>query len=153
MSSSPVPDPAGGAAAPQSPPSVRVAVALLATLAVLLLLYVTIAWLGRDGLLEALTESGLTRAEAERFLLVNSTAPLVLGLLYGLSAWALSAHRPWSRWTGLTGSVVLALLVTSTMLTAGGVTVVSLLLLVLSVAAAASLLARTTRDWLVATRG
>jgi hypothetical protein len=132
---------------------VRVAVALLATLAVLLLLYVAITWLGRDGLITALTRSGLTQAEARQYLVVNSTAPLVLGLVYGVSAWALSSRRSWSRWAGLAGTVVLALLILSTMLTAGGVTVVSLLLLVLSVAAATSLMARTTRDWLVAARG
>ncbi|MDK3255523.1 hypothetical protein [Blastococcus capsensis] len=153
MPSSPFPTDAGEGATPQPPPSVRVAVALLGTLAALLLLYVAITWLGRDGLTEALTESGLSRAEAEQFLLVNSTAPLVLGLLYAVSAWGLSSHRSWARWTGVAGSVVLALLVISTMLTAGGVTVISLLLLVLSVAAAASLLAGTTRDWLAAASG
>ena len=135
------------------PPSVRVALGLLALLAVLLLIYVALTWLGRDRLIETLIESGFSRAGAERYLLVNSTAPLVLGLLHGVSAWALTARRPWSRWTGLAGSVVLALLILSTMLTAGGVTVVSLLLLVLSVSAAASLMAATTRDWLVQTRG
>ena len=127
--------------------------ALLTTLTLLLLLYVAITWLGRDGLVQALTASGLSRAEAERYLLINSTAPLVLGVVCGVSTWGLTAHRSWSRWTGLAGSVVLALLVLSTMLTAGGVTVVSLLLLVLSVSAAASLMAGTTRDWLVAPRG
>lgn len=150
------PSPASGpvdGAAPSSPPSVRVAVALLATLAALLLLYVLITGIGRAGLLEALTESGLSRGEAERYLLVNSTAPLALGLLHAVSAWALATQRSWSRWTGLTGSVALALLVVSTVLTAGGVTAVSLLQLVLSVAAAASVMARTTREWLAAARG
>ena len=137
----------------QTPPSVRVALALLATLAVLILLYVLITWLGWDGLVTALTEAGLTREEARQYLVVNLTAPLVLGILYALSAWALSTHRSWGRWTGLAGTVVLALLMLSTMLTAGGITLVSLLLLVLSVAAATSLAARTTRDWLAAPRG
>ena len=131
----------------------RVAIALLATLSLLLLIYVTMTSLGRERLLATLTESGLSRAEAERYLLINSTAPLVLGLLHGLSVAGLAAHRSWSRWTGLASSVVLALLILSTMLTAGGVTVVSLLLLVLSVSAAASLVAATTRDWLAAPRG
>lgn len=137
---------------PQAPPSVRVAMALLATLAVLLLLYVTITWLGRDGVTQALTEAGLTPDEARQFLLVNTSAPLVLGIAYALSAWAVSRHRRWGLWTGVVSTVVLALVLLSTMLTAGGVTVVALLLLVLSVAAAASLVARTTRDWLAAGR-
>ena len=128
----------------------RVAIALLATLAVLLLLYVTVTWLGRDGLIQALTTSGLTQEEAEQFLLVNTTAPLVMGLVYGVSAAGLARRRTWGRWAGVVAAVVLAGLVISTMLTAGGVTVVSLMLLVLAVAAAASLMARTTREWLAA---
>ena len=140
----------GSGALPQSPPSVRVSVTLLSTLAVLLLLYVTVTWLGRDGLIEALTDSGLTRAEAEQFLVINTSAPLVMDLLFGVSAWGVAKRHSWGRWAGVVAAVVLAGLVSTAMLTAGGVTVVSLLLVVLAVAAAASLLARTTREWLAA---
>ncbi|TFV51979.1 hypothetical protein [Blastococcus sp. TF02A-35] len=129
------------------------AVALLATLGVLLLLYVVITVLGRDGLIQSLMTAGLTRPEAEQFLLINTTAPLVLGLVYAVSAGAVESRRGWGRWLGLVGAVVLALLVLTTTLTAGGVTVISLLLLVLSVSAAASLLARTTREWLAPAGG
>lgn len=135
------------------PVSARVAVALLATLALLLLLYVVITWLGRDGLLEVLTEAGLTRAEAEQYVLVNTTAPAVLGLVFAVSAWALGSRRPWGRWSGVAAAAVLGLLVLSTMVTAGGITVISLLLLVLSIAAATSLLAQPTREWLAPARG
>lgn len=135
------------------PVSARVAVALLATLALLLLLYVVITWLGRDGLLEVLTEAGLTRAEAEQYVIVNTTAPAVLGLVLGVSAWALGSRRSWGRWTGVAAAAVLGLLVLSTVVTAGGITVVSLLLLVLSIAAATSLLAQPTREWLAPARG
>ncbi|SEK88859.1 hypothetical protein SAMN04515665_10646 [Blastococcus sp. DSM 46786] len=152
MPADPRPRPVDGDATPQAPPSVRVAMALLATLAVLLLLYVTITWLGRDGVRQALTEAGLTAEEAQQFLLVNTTAPLVLGIAYAVSAWAVSGRRRWGLWAGVVSTVVLALVLLSTMLTAGGVTVVALLLLVLSVGAAASLVARTTRDWLAAGR-
>jgi len=130
------------------PPSVRVALALLATLAVLLLLYVAVTFLGRDGLIQALTDAGLTRRAAERFLLVNMTAPLAMGLVFAASAGGLGSRRRWARWTGLAAAVVLALLVFLTMTSAGGGTVVSLLLLVLTVAAATSLMARTTKEWL-----
>ena len=139
--------------APQKPPSVRVALALLATLAVLLLLYVAVTWLGRDGLIQALTDAGLTRGQAEQFLLVNTTAPLAMGLAFAVSAGALGSRRPWARWTGLAAAVVLAVLVLAAMVSAGGITVVSLLLLVLSVAAATSLMARTTREWLARPAG
>ncbi|MCF6744392.1 hypothetical protein E9529_08905 [Blastococcus sp. KM273128] len=152
MPADPRPRPVHGDASPPAPPSVRVAMALLATLAVLLLLYVTITWLGRDGVRQALVEAGLTADEAQQFLLVNTTAPLVLGIAYAVSAWAVSGGRRWGQWTGLVSTIVLALVLLSTMLTAGGVTVVALLLLVLSVGAAASLFARTTRDWLAARR-
>ncbi|TYP87914.1 hypothetical protein [Blastococcus xanthinilyticus] len=152
MPASSSPTPADGSAAPETPPSVRVALALLATLAVLLLIYVVVTVLGWDGLVTALVEVGLTAEEARQYLIVNTTAPLAMGLLYGVSAWALSTHRSWGRWSGLAGTAALALLVLATMLTAGGVTLISLLLLVLSVAAAASLAARTTRDWLAAPR-
>ncbi|NEK86087.1 hypothetical protein GCU60_09995 [Blastococcus saxobsidens] len=150
MPASSTPRPADSGALPQSPPSVRVAIALLSTLAVLLLLYVTVTWLGRDGLVQALTDSGLTPAEAEQFLVINTAAPLVMGLVYGIAAFGVSRRRSWGRWTGLVAAVVLAGLVATTMLTAGGVTVVSLLLFVLAVATATSLLARTTREWLAA---
>lgn len=147
---SPPPPPASGAPLPQKPPSVRVAVALLATLAALILLYVIVTLLGWDGLITALTDAGLTREEARRYLLVNSTAPGFIGLLSAVSAWGLATRRSWARWTGLAAAVVLALILVSAILSAGGVTVISLLLLVLSVAAATSLVARTTRDWLSA---
>ncbi|RZU33480.1 hypothetical protein [Blastococcus saxobsidens] len=150
MPASSAPRPVGPGALPQSPPSVRVAIALLSTLAVLLLLYVTVTWLGRDGLIEALTDSGLTRDEAERFLVINTSAPLVMGLLFGVSAWGVAKRHSWGRWVGVVAAVVLAGLVSTTMLTAGGITVVSLLLFVLAVATAASLLSRTTREWLAA---
>ncbi|MCZ2859127.1 hypothetical protein [Blastococcus sp. VKM Ac-2987] len=150
MPASPLPPSDSGPPTPQKPPSVRVAVALLATLAALILLYVVISLLGWDGLVTALTEAGLTREEAQRYLLINTTAPGSIGLVYAVSAWGLATRRSWARWTGLAAAVVLALILVSAILSAGGVTVISLLLLVLSVAAATSLVARTTRDWLAA---
>lgn len=150
MPTAPLPPPDSGSPTPQKPPSVRVAVALLATLAVLILLYVVITLLGWDGLVRVLTEAGATQEEARRYLLINTTAPGVTGLVYAVSAWGLATRRPWARWTGLAAAVVLALILVSAILSAGGVTVISLLLLVLSVAAATSLVARTTRDWLAA---
>ncbi|MGY2085545.1 hypothetical protein [Blastococcus sp. SYSU DS0539] len=149
MPASPLPHPASGA---PTPASVRVAVALLATLAVLILLYVVITFLGWDGLVTALTDAGLTQDQARQYLVINTTVPGLIGLMYAVSAWALSTGRSWARWSGLVASVLLALLMVSAILSTGGITVVSLLLLVLSVAAATSLVARTTRDWLAAGR-
>jgi hypothetical protein len=150
---SPAPRPGDPGSPAPKPSSVRVALALLSTLAVLLLVYVTITWLGRDGLMVALTDAGLTRPEAERFLLINTMAPLLMGVVFGISAAALANQRSWARWTGLVAAVLLAVLVLSAVVSAGGITVVSLLLLVLSVAAATSLFARTTREWLATAAG
>ncbi|HYH24081.1 MAG TPA: hypothetical protein VD834_01930 [Blastococcus sp.] len=153
MPASPAPRPGDPGSPAPKPSSVRVALALLSTLAVLLLVYVTITWLGRDGLMVALTDAGLTRPEAERFLLINTMAPLLMGVVFGVSAAALANRRSWARWTGLVAAVLLAVLVLSAVVSAGGITVVSLLLLVLSVAAATSLFARTTREWLATAAG
>jgi hypothetical protein len=149
----PAPSPADPATPAQKPPSVRVAIGLLAALAALLLLYAALTFFGRDGVRQALTTAGLTRAEAEQFLLVNVTSSLVLGVTYAVSAVAVERGRAWGRWTGLLAATVLVLLMLTTMLSAGGVSVVSLLQLVLSASAAASLLARTTREWLAPTGG
>ena len=149
-SSSPHPDAAGPA---QKPPSVHVAVGLLAALAALLVLYAVITFLGRDGVVQALRTAGLDRDDAEQFVVVNLTSSLVLGVAYVVSAVAVERGRSWGRWTGVAAAAVLAVLVLSSMLTAGGVSAISLLQLVLAVSAVASLLAGTTRDWLAADAG
>ncbi|RBY92041.1 hypothetical protein DQ244_06915 [Blastococcus sp. TBT05-19] len=131
----------------------RVAIGLLGALAALLLLYAALTFFGRDGVIQALATAGLTRAEAEQFVTVNVASSLVLGVTFAVSAIAVERRRAWGRWTGLLAATVLALLMLSSMLAAGGVSAVSLLQLVLSVSAVASLLARTTREWLVPGRG
>jgi Na+-driven multidrug efflux pump len=125
-----------------------VAVAVLAVLGVLMLLYVVLVVAGRDGVVQSLVAEGRTRPEAERYVTINTASPLVLGLLFLVSAGALSAGRAWARWTGLLAAAVLAGLVLYSILTAGSFGVVALLLFVLPVSAAASLLARTTGEWL-----
>ncbi|WP_104526253.1 hypothetical protein [Blastococcus atacamensis] len=153
MPATPAPRPADPASPSQKPPSVRVAIGLLAALAALLLLYAALTFFGRDGVVQALTTAGLDRSAAEQFVLVNLTSSLVLGATYAVSAVAVERGRSWGRWTGLLAAAVLAVLMLSSMLTAGGVSPISLLQLVLAVSAAASLMARPTRDWLASSTG
>jgi hypothetical protein len=131
------------------PAPARVAVILLGALAAMLLLYAAITWLGRDGLAAAVGRArpDLSPDEAARFVLLNALPYLVVGVVSAVSAWFLPQRRPWSRWTGLAASVLLAGLMLLGMVSIGGVTPISLLVLVLAVAAVTSLLARPTAGW------
>jgi Na+-driven multidrug efflux pump len=125
-----------------------VAIALLAVLGVLMLVYVVLIVPGREGAIDSLVAQGQTRAEAEQYLTINTASPLVLGVLFLVSAVALSLGRGWARWTGVVTAAALAGLVLYSILTAGLFGAVPMLLFVLPVAAAASLLARATAEWL-----
>ena len=138
-------------AAPPSPmpPSVRVAVIVLSTLAGLLLLNAGLTWFGREQVADALTEGGqISRSDAERLVLLWMIPYVLLGLVLAASAWFLPRRHPWARWVGLSATVVLGLLTLFSILVSGGLTFGSLLMLVLSVAGATSLLARTTSTWI-----
>jgi hypothetical protein len=131
------------------PTSVRVAVTVLAVLAVLLLLNSGLTWFARDALVERILDArpDISRADAEQFVLLSVVPYLMIGLLQGASAWWLARRQPWARWTGLAATALLGLLTLVSILTAGGVSAVSLLVLVLCVAGITSLLAATTRAW------
>jgi drug/metabolite transporter (DMT)-like permease len=147
--------PPEGTSAPSMPPSVRVAVIVMALLAPLLLLTAGLLWIGYDAAVAGVMESGsgVTRAAAGQFVVRSLVANLVLGLLLALAAWFLPRRQAWARWVGLTALVVLGLLTVVQVVGAGGVTVVSLLLLVLTIAAITSLLARPTAEWIPSVRG
>lgn len=136
------------------PTSVRVAVIVLALLTGILLLYVAVTLLGRDGIVDALTESqsGLSQAEAERYVVINAAAYGLVGLLFAVTAWFLPRRQPWARWVGLAVLTAVALMMLFSMITAGGVVVSSLLLLVLAIAGITSLAAKTTGEWLPSLR-
>jgi hypothetical protein len=128
---------------------VRVAVGVMAVLAGLLLLNGALTWFGRDGVATALvTAGGLTRAEAERAVVVWLVPYLIIGLLMLAGAVFLPRRRRWAQWAGLTGSAALVALTLVSAFAAGGSTPASLLLLVLSLAAITSLAARPTRLWI-----
>jgi hypothetical protein len=132
------------------PPSARMAVILTGALAAMLLLYAAVAWLGREGLADAVgrAQPDFSPEEAARYVLLSTLPYLVLGVALAVSAWFLPQHRRWARWTGLAASFLLAGLMLFGMASIGGVTPISLLVLVLSVAAVTSLLARPTAGWI-----
>ena len=143
------PEPTGTAAPSVMPASVRVAAITMGLLAALLLVNAGLLWYGFDVTVDRIVRegSGVTAAEARRFVLLALIPYLVVGLILALAAWFLPRRQPWARWLGVGGSVVLALLTLFSMIAAGGVTVSSLLLFVLSAAAVTSLVARTTGAW------
>jgi hypothetical protein len=135
---------------PPMPASARVAVVTTGLLAVVLLLYGVITWLGREGLAEAVARAQpqLTADEAARFVLVSALPYFLVGIALALSALFLPKRRRWAHWSGLGATSLLAVLTLLGMVSVGGITPISLLVLVLAVAAATSLAARTTRDWI-----
>jgi hypothetical protein len=132
------------------PPSVRVAVGVMAVLALLLLFNAALLGFGFDVAVDRILDEvdDITRAEARQFVLLSLVPYLVLGLVLAVAAVFLPRRRTWARLAGLTATVLLALLTLVSVLSAGGVTVASLLLLVLAVAGTTSLMARTTRAWM-----
>jgi hypothetical protein len=148
-----VPSTPAPAEAPSTPTSARVAVAVMATLAVLLLLYVVVTSLGRDQLAATLAAStGVSRSEAERAVLVSLWPYATMGLLLLAGAVFLPRGRRWAQWAGLAGSGALAALTLLSAFAAGASTPVSVLLLVLSLAAITSLAARPTTAWVARSR-
>lgn len=137
-------------ARPVMPPSARVAVGVLAVLALLLLSNGLLLWAGFDVAVDRVVEEtdDITRDEARQFVLLSLVPYLVLGVVLAVAAVFLVRRRSWARWAGVTATGALALLTVISVLAAGGITVASLLLLVLSVAGLTSLLAGTTRAWL-----
>lgn len=135
------------------PPSVRVAVGVMAVLALLLLSNAVLLWIGFGVAVDRIVEEvdDITRAEARRFVLLSLVPYLILGLVLALAAVFLPRRRTWARAAGLAATALLALLTLVSVLATGGVTVPSLLLLVLSIAGLTSLVARTTRAWMAGT--
>jgi hypothetical protein len=121
----------------------------MAVLAGLLLLNGALTWFGRDGVATALVNAGgLTRAEAERAVVVWLVPYLIIGMLLLAGAVFVPRRRRWAVWAGLAGSAALVALTLVSAFAAGGSTPASLLLLVLSLAAITSLAARPTRLWI-----
>jgi hypothetical protein len=131
------------------PTSARVAVGVLAALAVLLLLSALVTFVARDAVVDTLARGrpDSPRSAAEQVVWINLAQSLLFGLLTGVAAAALVQGRSWARWLGLVASLLLGLITLGATALTGNVAATSLLVLVLCAAAAASLLARTTAAW------
>ena len=145
-----VPTDASATPRPVMPPSVRVAIGVMAVLALLLLANGLLLWAGFDVAVDRVLEEtdDITRDEATQFVVLSLVPYLVLGVVLAVAAVFLVRRRGWARWAGVVATGALGLLTVVSVLASGGVTVASLLLLVLSIAGVTSLLATTTRDWL-----
>ncbi|SDE39874.1 hypothetical protein SAMN05660485_00826 [Blastococcus fimeti] len=132
------------------PPSVRVAVGVMAVLALLLLASGVLLLFGLDVVVDRIAdETDAGEDEARRFVIFLSLTPsLVLGSALALAAVFVPRRRGWAHWVGVAASSLLVLITVVSAVIGGAVSATSLLLLVLSVAAVASLMARTTRDWM-----
>lgn len=149
--------PAGDSApTPALPASARVAVVVMAVLAVLLLANAALLWFGFDAVVDRIVDEDgdVTREEVEGQVVFLSLLPnLLLGAVLAAAAVFLPRRRTWALWAGVAATGLLVLFTLFFAVLAGGITVTSLLLLVLSVAGVTSLVARTTRDWVRGTAG
>jgi uncharacterized membrane protein (DUF2068 family) len=135
------------------PTSVRVAIIAMSVLAGLLLLITALnLYVLEERVGRVVADQSMTRADAERAVLLLLAPYLVFGLIFALASWFLSRRKPWARWMGLAASAMVATFMVFSAFTAGGVTVFSLLLFVLSLAAVTSLAARTTTAWIPSLR-
>ncbi|QXG77540.1 hypothetical protein KUM42_08585 [Modestobacter sp. L9-4] len=139
---------APGAGGPGMPVPVKVAVGVLAALAVLLLLNAVFTALVFDDVVDrfAAARPGSPRSEALQRVQVNLLQAAVFGSLGALAAWALAGRRGWARLTGLAVAVGLGVITLVGALVAG-LAVSSLLVVVLCAAAVTSLLAPATAAW------
>ena len=142
-SSSPAPDTS------VRPTSAKVAVGVLAGLAVLLLLSSLVTVAAWDAVVDALADGqpDSPRSDAAQAVRVNVAQSVAFGLLTGVSAVFLARRRSWARWVGLAATGLLGLITLGATVLLGGVSVSSLLVLVLCIAAVTSLLARPTAAW------
>jgi len=132
------------------PTAVRVAVVVMSLLSGLLLLNALLTWVSRETVAKAIVAAGtgLSRAQAERYVVLWMLPYLILGLLLALSAWFLPRRLAWARLVGLGAAGLLCLITLFSAVSSRGITVASLLVLLLSMASVTSLLSRGTANWI-----
>ena len=143
-----MPETTSGGGREPVPTPVKVAVVVLALLAVLLLVGAALNAIGREVVLDRFEEQGQDRGTAARTLLLFTTAYGLIGVCALLTAVFLPRRRPWARVVGLVVTSLLVVLTLVPALLTGGVAPTSLLVLVLATAGLTSLVARQTREWL-----
>ena len=130
------------------PTATRVAVILLALLAVLLLANAVLTWLAQETIIAQIVESGVDRDAAAQSVLLFMLAYAVIGLTGLLAAVFLPRRRRWARQLGLLTTSLLVVMTLISVVTGGGISPIGLLVLVAAVAGFTSLLSRQTKDWM-----
>ena len=131
------------------PTPTRVAVTLLALLAVLLLANAALTWFAQDVLVDRLAAvPGADREAVARQLLLFLVAYAVMGAGALLAAVFLPRRRTWARTVGVLVMSSLAAVTLVSIVTTRGISPYWLLVLVASVAAVTSLVSKQTTVWL-----
>ena len=141
------PSPASSTSAMPTP--AKVAVGVLAGLAVLLLLSSLVTVAAWDAVVDALADGqpDSPRSDSEQAVRINLAQSVAFGLLAAISAFSLARGRAWARWSGIAATGLLGLITLGATVLLGGVSVSSLLVLVLCLAGITSLAARPTAAW------
>jgi hypothetical protein len=129
------------------PTPTRVAVILLALLAVLLLANAVLTWVAQETIIDQIVETGVERDAAAQSVLLFMIIYAVVGVTGLVTAIFLPKRRRWARQTGLLTTSLLIVMTLISVLTGGGISPIGLLVLVAAVAGFTSLLSRQTKEW------
>ena len=129
------------------PTPTRVAVILLALLAVLLLANAVLTWLAQETIIDQIVELGVERDTAAQQVLLFMIAYAVVGIAGLLAAVFLPRRRRWARQTGVLTTSLLIVMTLISVVTGGGISPIGLLVLVAAVAGFTSLMSGQTKEW------
>jgi hypothetical protein len=130
------------------PTATRVAVILLALLAVLLLANAVLTWLAQETIIDQVVAAGANRDDAAQSVLLFMLAYAVVGVAGLLAAVFLPKRRRWARQIGLLTTSLLVVMTLFSVVTGGVISPIGLLVLVASIAGFSSLLSRQTKAWI-----
>jgi hypothetical protein len=139
-------EPAPVAKQPMPTPT-RVAVILLALLAVLLLATAVLTWFTHEAQIDASVDAGTDRDTAAQVVLLYLIAFAVIGLTALLAAVFLPRRRAWARQVGILVTSLLVVMSLIGALSVGGISPVGLFVLIAAIAGLTSLFSRQTKDW------
>jgi predicted ribosomally synthesized peptide with SipW-like signal peptide len=139
-------EPAPVAKQPMPTPT-RVAVILLALLAVLLLATAVLTWFTQEAQIDAYVDAGTDRDTAAQVVLLYLIAFAVIGLTALLAAVFLPRRRAWARQVGILVTSLLVVMSLIGALSVGGISPVGLFVLIAAIAGLTSLFSRQTKDW------
>ena len=129
------------------PTPTRVAVILLALLAVLLLANALLTWVGQEVIVDQIVETGVERDAAAQSVLLFMLAYAVIGVSSLLASIFLPRRRKWARQVGVLTTSLLMVMTIFSVATGGAISPIGLLVLVSALAGLTSLLSKQTKDW------